>query len=304
MNQQLIDLVMQMDQNFGQLELLPLGAPPNGVWMRKAMEGILNGDHPDYIGMGNPDADILLVGREKALDPANPLYWPIIAHELLLNHAHWRDIVLHHRAVPRRDVALLRRAQPFTGFSPYNPLLFPLTWQLVSARGAHTYRRMWLAVNEGALPPQVAGLAQMDQAAREAWQWMLFDKVFITELNMKVALNAAKAQFDLRKWLGGPRHQFMAGLAAPFYQRFKTVVIYAGVNNRRYVGAPGTPQRLALVKLFNPTLTHADLVVLHPLGLHVEQYANEHGARVLLTPSLFMHVGVDSALAIQQLLYP
>jgi len=147
--------------------------------------------------------------------------------------------------------------------------------------------------------PRLTALAP---AAREAWTWNLFEKVFISELNMKVARSSSQTSFRLRDWLSGPRYTFMAGIAAPFYTRFKTVVIYAGVNKTDYVGAQGTSERLELVRIFNPSLNHCDMHPLAPMGQHVEEYANGTGARVLITPSLFMHVGIASALAIQHLL--
>ena len=38
-----------------------------------------------YVGMGNPDSDILMVGTEKALNAANPAHFAILTHELSLN---------------------------------------------------------------------------------------------------------------------------------------------------------------------------------------------------------------------------
>jgi hypothetical protein len=302
MNQQFIDLVTRMTEEYEPCNHLPAGAPPTEEVIREAIARIQAGTCPDYIGMGNPDADILLVGREKALDPGSPTDRPIILHELLLNHPHWYDIVVNHPNVGSHDPVMLGRPHPFTGFSPYNPLLFTDTWNIIARKGAHTYRRMWLAVNCGTGVDQVAGFNQMNNQQRQAWSWGLFDKVFITELSMQVARSSSNVRFKLKEWLQGPRYHFMSGMAAPFFQRFKTVVIYAGVKNRRYVGAPGSAERLALVRLFNPTLTHAHM---HPLANGaVQGYANGFGARVLITPSLFMHVGIQSALTIQRLICP
>jgi len=240
------------------------------------------------------------VGKEKALDAGDAYYWPIILHELLLNHPHWYDIVVNHPHAWAHDPLLLNRPHPFTGFNPYNPLLLPATWPRVTGRGFHTYQGMWLAVDHGTTINDVTGLGRLTNAAAESWQWRLFDKVFITELSIVVARNstAAPTPFRLNEWLQSPRYRFMSGMAAPFYRRFKTVVIYARVDNRRYVGAPGSPERLALVRIFNPTLTHADMHLL--ANGAVQEYANGTGARVLITP----HLSGDAnrALTVQPLL--
>jgi hypothetical protein len=300
MNQQFIDLVTRMAQEYEPWNHLPPGTPLTEELIREAIAGIQAGTHPDYIGMGNPDGDILFVGKEKALAPGKLIDQPIILHELLLNHPHWYDIVVNHPNKGSHDPALLQRPHPFTGFSPYNPLLLPTTWARVTGRGFHTYQGMWLAVNRGTTINDVTGLGTMTPPQAEAWQWRLFDKVFITELSIQVARmsNEAPTPFRSTEWLQSPRYRFMSGMAAPFYQRFKTVVIYAGVNNRRYVGAPGSPERLALIQIFNPTLTHADMQVL--ANGAVQEYANGTGARVLITPHLSGNAG--RALTVQPLL--
>ena len=302
MNQQFIDLVTQMRDAYAQWEVPPAGTPLTEELIREVIAGMQAGTYPDYIGMGNPDADILLVGREKAMDPGKLIDQPIILHELLLNHPHWYDIVVNHTNTGSHDPALLQRPHPFTDFSPYNPLLFQDTRHRVARKGSHTYRRMWLTVNRGATAHQLRGLSRMNNQQQEAWSWGLFDKVFITELSIQVARKSTEAPtpFRLTEWLQSARYRFMSGMAAPFYRRFETVVIYAGVKTHDYVGAPGSPERLHLVKLFNSTLTHDDMRLLADGA--VQEYANGSGARVLITPSLFMHVGVRSALTIQPLI--
>lgn len=300
MNQQFIDLVTRMAQEYEPWNHLPPGTLLTEELIREAIAGIQAGTHLDYIGMGNPDADILLVGREKALDPDKPHDRPIILHELLLNHPHWYDIVVNHTNTGSHDPALLQRPHPLTDFSPYNPLLFQDTRDRVARKGSHTYRRMWLAVNRGAIAHQLRGLSRMNNHQQEAWSWGLFDKVFITELSIQVARSSSKVRFKLKEWLQSPRYRFMAGMAAPFYRGFEKVVIYAGVNEQDYVGAPGSRERLALVQIFNPSLTHNHMHF-RANGM-VQEYANGFGARVLITQSLFMHMGGASALTIQPLI--
>jgi hypothetical protein len=300
MNEEFINLINAIAHHYAPVGALP--NPRNGEWIAGAVQHAVEGTIPPYVGMGNPDADILMVGREKALNPADAAYWDIILHELILNHAHWYDIVHHHADVHPHEAALLGRGAPFTWFSPYNPLRWLPTWNMVTGPGHHTYQGMWTAVNCNTGNADVNGLGGLNAAAAEAWLWSLFDKVFITELNLRVAVHGDDPGFDLANWLHGPRYTFMAGIGAPFYRRFKTVVIYAGVTNHHYVGAPGSPERLALVQLFNPTLTHANLVVLGHPDQQIEQYANGQGARVLITPHLSGANGWGAAAAIQHLL--
>jgi hypothetical protein len=311
MNQEFIDLLRAVAEGYPAVQV-PNG-PPEVPWILNAVEQAAIGELPPYIGMGNPDADILLVGCEQALEPM--IDAQIIWHELVLNHAHWHDIVVNHHRTPSHDPTLLLRQPPFAGFSPYNPLLWPATWQkVVAARGNHTYCGMWKAVNCGAGNADVNGLGRLEPDAAKNWQWHLFDKVFLTELNVRVAKRSADAQFN---GLEGPRYDFMSGIGASFYQRFKTVVIYAG-GNPRYIGTPRSARRLSLITLFNPNLqlahrhVHTFNVMIHPPGaahgpipytsLSVEEYTNGNGRRLLIAPHLSRENGKRAALAVQHLL--
>jgi hypothetical protein len=315
MNEEFINLINAIADHYAPVWARP--NPLNGEWIAGAVQGAVDGEIPPYVGMGNPDADILMVGREKALNPADAAYWDIILHELILNHAHWYDIVHDHADVHPHEVALLGRGAPFTWFSPYNPLRWLPTWTMVTGPGHHTYQGMWTAVNCNTGNADVNGLGQLNAAAAEAWQWRLFDKVFITELNLRVAKSSRKTRFKLTEWLEGPRFAFMAGMGAAFYQRFKTVVIYTGVNGA-YVGQSGSAERLSLLQLFNPALGHADRHV-HTFDLlwqhrgighapvpyssmRIEEYASGDGRRLLIMPHLSGSQGRIAAAAIQHLL--
>ncbi len=313
MNQEFIGLVRAVANGY-QAVPVPDG-PPEVSWIRDAVEQAASGKLPPYIGMGNPDADILLVGCEQALEPTDGIDAQIIWHELVLNHAHWHDIVVNHLLTPSHDPVLLHRQPPFAGFSPYNPLLWPATWQkVVAARGNHTYCGMWKVVNCGVGNADVNGLGRLNPVDAENWQWRLFDKAFLTELNVRVAKRSGDTQYN---GLEGPRYDFMAGIGAPFYQRFKTVVIYAG-RNPRYVGTPNSGIRLNLITLFNPNLqlrhrhVHTFNVMIHPPGavhgpipytsLSVEEYSTGDGRRLLIAPHLSRENGKRAALAVQHLL--
>ncbi|MBK9288862.1 MAG: hypothetical protein IPN38_14530 [Flavobacteriales bacterium] len=97
----------------------------------------------DYIGMGNPDADVLLVGCEKALEEEQEPMRSIWAHEFLYNQEHWSDIVKHHTGT---DHSVIHPCScdpdKLAGFTPYSPILFAPTASIVKRRGGHTYRGM------------------------------------------------------------------------------------------------------------------------------------------------------------------
>jgi len=241
------------------------------------MHGINPGIVPDYIGMANPDASLLLVGSEKALNP--DIHQQIIHHELLHNVNHWRDILFNYNHLGDSfDPVLLTRPNPLDGFNPYNPLFF-LRANEHRIGGGHTYTRMRGLINHH---ENLNGLPQT-ALDTHVFRQHTFSKFFMTELSMNIAPNQNIAGFNLGDFLDSDRYRFMSGLASPFYQDFKTTILYAG---NRYVGAPGTPERLAIIRIFNPNLSHHDLNVLNPdndaINIHYYQ-SKLGGSRVIIS---------------------
>lgn len=203
-----------------------------------------------YIGMGNPDSKLLLVGAEKALDHTNPLLLPIFKHELILNYSHWCDIVNNHlsKTAPF-DSILLSRGGVLNDFNPFSPLLFPATITRVRSRGRHTYRKMEIIINW--ILSHICGLP-----ATSIWEHRpshysnsTFSKCFITELSDIPALKNKK--FDYPIFNISPRGKKMiSGKLGLFYQDFEKIVIY----NKSYCGSRGSIQRDEIIKIFNPSL--------------------------------------------------
>ncbi|MBK9288074.1 MAG: hypothetical protein IPN38_10400 [Flavobacteriales bacterium] len=208
-----------------------------------------NEDEKPYLGMGNPDADILFVGSEKALDKARLIHGSIIRHELSLNFAHWHDILTRSSPFDPFDPTLLARSAPLNGFNPYSPLLFPSTLAIVSKYWAgRTYagmERLMNAYEDLKKMPKTAACEQI------AFHSSIFSKVFITELSDLPATSQSKARFRLTPYLSSPRYHFMTGIAANFYTGFRTVVVYCG-RNPKYVGKVGSCERLQIVRPVQP----------------------------------------------------
>lgn len=236
-------------------------------------------DH-DYIGMGNPDSSLLLVGSEKAIDPIHDA--AIMHHELFHNIDHWFDIVMHynHLANPF-DPILLNRAMPLNGFNPYNPMFFLANiGQIVG--GGHTYSGMNRLINQFEV---LHGLLPITNIHSDLFNENSFSKYFITELSSKPAKKQAAAKFNLKDFLISSRYNFMTGHAAEFYRDFKTTILYFG-KNKKYCGIAGTSERLNVIQIFNHNLTHTDLAIYSDPHHHfeIEYYDSlKGGSRVILT---------------------
>lgn len=232
-------------------------------------------DADDYIGMGNPDSDVLLVGCEKALEVDHEPMRSIWTHEFLLNQQHWADIVRHRAGTDPFDRSLLLRPGKLAGFNPYSPILFAPTASIVKRNGGHTYRGMERLVNAYETRWTVGAPTRLFESVH--FTKSIFSRVFITELSDKVALRSADAGFNVKTFLDGLRHRFMSGTASQFYQGFRNVVLYCG-RNSKYVGRTGTPERDAILRIFNPGVSHTHLTV----HSGIEVYSPPTGARIIL----------------------
>lgn len=241
-----------------------------------------------YVGMGNPDSDILMVGTEKALNAANPAHFAILTHELSLNVPHWNDLMVHHNhLIQPFDPNLLLRVAPFNGFNPFSPILLAATHHLVFGHHGHTYYGLQRLLNHY---EEIHGQAATNAFENTNFIDSSFSKCFITEISANPAVNLNEARFNIGQFFARNRYFFMTTQAADFYQSFRTVVIYAG-KNERYVGKEGTLNRLQIIRIFNPTLTHADI---NTLPTHV-YYDNGLGSRVILCRHLSSGFGYETA---------
>jgi hypothetical protein len=243
---------------------------------------LINENTSEYIGMGNPNSNLLLVGSEKAFDVN---LQPLIAHhELYHNYGHWKDIVLnynHHKN--SYDELLLNRLHPLNSFNPFNPLFLDDTRQIVMPLGGHTYNKIKRLVNdflnihhlpETEINPNAAPGNNFDLNT--------FSKCFITDLSSMPAINQNQAKFKLDEFLQSERYNFMLHHASSFYQDFKTTILYFG-KNTNYIGNVNSPQRLSVLRIFNPDITHADRRTVNRNGIEFECYIPKNGSKLILS---------------------
>lgn len=288
-----------------------------------------------YIGMGNPDADILVVGQEKALLAGGKIYTDdyiqdfltlvdlgmlprnslpenfgatIYNQECSLNIHHWCDIINNYNGLnDPLDTVLLNRAIPYTNFNPFHPLLFPPTWRIVNGRHGHYYYGLERLINAYAgmqAPPYTTRIIPATP-----WVESSFSKCFITELSVIAARNAREASFSFEKWKNSTRFKFLSGETqcnSDFFRGFKNVIIAAG---GRYVGEVGTPQREAIIQLFNPHLLNVHCSALGPNpGLsgidYMYDFEGNTGSRVVITRNLAAGFGTARAGRVAGLMRP
>ncbi len=206
---------------------------------------IQNEDRPAYyLGMGNPNSDILIVGKEKALDLNDEVYYPIINHESLLNINHWTDLIQNYNNLedPFHNI-LLQRIGNLNGFNPFSPLLFPQIANIVHHNGGHTYQKISYLIS---LVYPVTNLFE-----NILFENSIFSKFFLTEINHTPALN--NANFNLTNFMNGPRYNFMS--ASDFYKSFRIVIVHVGLNSPKYIGSRFSVGRYQLLRsLFNKNL--------------------------------------------------
>ena len=240
-----------------------------------------------YVGMGNPNADTLLIGSEKALNPLDARYAPILRHELELNIDHWIDLLDNYNHLENPfDANLLNRNPPLNRFNPFNPLFLEQTANIVGNKAGHTYAGMNRLINR--VHNQNFGLYTNDFTSN------VFSKIFISELSTKTALNQNAAKFKLANFLASDRYNFLTTTASNFYRSFKTVVIYCGLNNQ-YVGKIGDENRLRVIQIFNPTLLLSDLIRIETPSSRIEIYNNGMGSKVILCRHLAAGFSNDMA---------
>ena len=240
-----------------------------------------------YVGMGNPNADILLIGSEKALNSLDPNYGPILRHELELNIDHWIDLLDNYNHLENPfDLNLLNRNPPLNRFNPFNPLFLEQTANIVGNRAGHTYAGMKRLI-------KIVYNQNLDLYTNN-YNLNVYSQIFISELSTKTALNQNAAKFKLANFLASDRYNFLTTTASNFYRRFKTVVVYCGLNNK-YVGKTGTENRLRVIQIFNPTLSHMDLITIATTSSPIEIYSNGLGSKVILCRHFAAGFGNDMA---------
>ncbi len=249
-----------------------------------------NGTNPPYVGMGNPNSSLLVVGNEKALNKEDDQ--PIINHELLNNWNHWYDILNNHNdLIDPFNIELMNRPVSMNGFNPFNPLLFAPTLERVQGIGGHTYYGLQRLINAYENEGPITGLFETSFANNT------FSKCFMTEMSANPSRTTKKAGFNSADFFTSSRYCFMTGIAASFYQGFKTTILYCG-RNRKYVGNPDSEERLKIIRIFNPKLEHEHRRIVVFGEKNIEYYDTDNGARVILCRHLSNGFGNADAKAV------
>lgn len=246
-----------------------------------------------YVGMGEPNSDLLLIGNEMALDSSSAVDKVIFNHECTFNINHWYDIYTSHIHLTNAlDPSLLGRIAPLTGFNPHNPLLFSLTRTKVfkSSVSGHTYSGMERLIDK---VEKTYGFTQTNIKETINWDKCSFSKFFITELNINPSKTSSTSKFNVKNFVGtnktstpSERYNFMNKGDLDFYKSFKTVIIYAG-SKLNYVGKIASIEREKIIQIFNPALNHGHhhIIILppHVNPNYIEYYDCGEGSRVILS---------------------
>jgi hypothetical protein len=255
---------------------------------RKIFEGLNNIVIPQdykpqeypYIGLGNPDANILFVGSEKKEEVNFP---QILQHELVYNFVHWCNLINEHSTFNDRfHPGLKLRGNQLDHFNPFSPLSLDETCLAVYKLGNHTYRRIETIINGITLNFNSTPPKSIFAISPKKYEDSIFSKCFLTELSDH-PLPAQNGVWDFTGFKNSARGQhILKGSLGKFYRSFKKIVIYAG---RSYTGDVGSLQREEIIQMFNPNLTNLDIQVGAYDGVELYQkYVSEKGgAEVVIT---------------------
>lgn len=256
---------------------------------------VVNLANPFYIGFGNPDADILFVGKEKGFNMVNkPVpnqphrdYIDKTFHESILNYFHWKEIVGTHHNISAYNIPN-NYAPAFARVSQYDfcPLFPPADhhYQVKYPQNiipGHTWPCCQVVFN--AATGVTAGFNQNNMLYQDS----IFSKCFMTEISHISSRNAPGMDFSTRlRFLNQDPHaaaQF--SLYSDFVKTFKIIVAGAKsyINNpnnpidvnKLFGFAPGT---LFATKRFRPDLGYNDIYVDGDRILVVTAQISRHNA--------------------------
>lgn len=162
--------------------------------------------NPYYIGFGNPDADLLIVGQEKAFNAFNNP--ELMLYESINNSFQWAKIIENNGDVSE------------VNFDPRNPRKHHSS----KFKGNHTWSKYSILIDA------FYGINSCHENMKKDWAQnsgdTLFDKAFTTELNVTPA--ASNSGLDLTE----KREQLLSN---PFFKNFKVVVFAIGSPSNKEV---------------------------------------------------------------------
>lgn len=208
-----------------------------------------------YIGMGNPDSNLLFVGSEKAFDPK--FSYNIDLHERILNYIHWCDIVNNYNHIfnDKFHPTLLNRPY-LEGFNPFSPLtLYDTLIKVMYSGKPHTYKKMKQIMDVQMM--YFSGdnrTVYLQEVSPQLYDFSMFRYCFLTDISdlPKPSQDFGK-RFSIKDFMMTNRYSEMLNdnSLGGFYRSFKNIVIYAG---RKYTGVHGSYEREIIIKLFNPNI--------------------------------------------------
>lgn len=248
-----------------------------------------------YIGMGNPDSKLLLVGAEKKIDSSlNPA---IYQHELVFNFLHWLDIVTNHQNLKDQLHPKLKLRNGLKGHNPFSPLTLDETCNDVYCTPVHTYKKIEKLIQPllgFPIPPP-----DIFQISPKKYIQSVFNYCFVTELSDDPLVNHNGIEdFDFPTILKSNSRIENArnGRLSDFYRSFEKVVIYAG---REFYSYARTDLRLAVINIFNPLLTHNDLIDTQNIGNGkwlFDKYQSPRGGAIVIVCKHLIRVNEDQDL--------
>jgi hypothetical protein len=140
--------------------------------------------NPYYIGFGNPNSDILVIGKEKAFNVENT---QLLIKESINNYAQWKEIIKHGMMADNQITVCEK-----LGFNPLLPKSFHQgktksnhTWSKTSLIIKNVYKDLNLSVDEN---------SNLENS--------IFFKCFMTELNyIPAKYHEGTGLQENRKWL-------------------------------------------------------------------------------------------------------
>ncbi|HET8860737.1 hypothetical protein [Marivirga sp.] len=162
--------------------------------------------NPYYIGFGNPEADLLIVGQEKAFNAFNNP--ELMLYESINNSFQWSKIIENNG-----DVSEIN-------FDPRNPRIHHTDKQ----KGNHTWSKYSILVDA------FYGINSCHENMKKDWNQnsgdTLFDKAFTTELNVTPATSNSGLH------LTSEREKLLSN---SFFKNFKVVVFAIGSPSNKEV---------------------------------------------------------------------
>lgn len=161
--------------------------------------------NPYYVGFGNPNAKILIIGKEKAFDFENK---DLLIKESINNYIQWKKILSSDNL--KEDQSKVNKE---IGFSP----VLPKTYHSGKTKGRHTWKIISELINQTIKEPKE--LEEINHLENS-----IFNECFLTELNyIPAKYNEGTGLTEIRK-------QF---LSQSFYKTFPIVIIGAKNYIRR-----------------------------------------------------------------------